>query len=158
MLSNFGKLLLVGIPCLIVALSGCSGFSPAGQPTDTTDGPSTVTDVPSTVTEVPPKPTESPTTETVSRGGLLVVEPVENTTGANESKIVQYNQTRLSQSPTLNDAVTEAISTKTTQQRDLSGQEVQRVESVAEVYNAPTGGFILLNNETGVRVSLAYEL
>lgn len=156
--SNFEKLLLVGLPCLMVALSGCGGFQPAGQPTTTTDGPSTATDEPSTVTDAPPEPTESPTTETVARGGLLIVEVEENATVANESAVVQYNQARFSRSPTLNDAVRKAASTKTTQQRDLSGQEIQRIESVAEAYNASTGGFLVLRNESVVRVSLGYEL
>jgi hypothetical protein len=135
----------------MVALSGCSGFSPTSPPNATTDGTSTVTDV-------PPNPTESPTTETASRGGLLIVEPVENTTVTNDSELVQYNQTRFSQSPTLNDAVTEVTSTKTTQQRDLSSQEIQRVEAVTKAYNASTGEFVVLRNGTVVRVSLGYEV
>ena len=149
--SNFRKLLLVVLPCLIVALSGCSGFLPTSTPTATTDGPSTVTDV-------PPNATESPATEIASRGGLLIVEPVENATVTNESKIVQYNQRIFSQSPTLNDAVTEVTSTKATQQRDLSSQEIQRIEAVAEAYNAPTGEFVVIKNGTVVRVLLGYEM
>jgi len=156
--SNFEKLLLVGIPCLMVALSGCGGLPPASQPTATADEPSTMTDEPSTMTDEPPSSTESATTETVSRGGLLIVDPVENATLANESEMVQYNQTRFSKAPTLNNAVSEATSTRTTQQRDLSGQEVQRIESVAEAYNASTGEFLVSKNETAVRVSLGYEL
>jgi hypothetical protein len=149
--ANFRKLLLIGFPCLIVALSGCVGFSPISTQNATTDRPSTVTDI-------PPNATESPVTETASRGGLLIVEPVENATVTNESEVVQYNQTRFSQSPTLNDAVAEATSTKTTQQRDLSIQEIQRIEAVAEAYNAPTGEFVVLKNGTVVRVSLGYEV
>jgi len=156
--SNVRTLLLVGVLCLMVALSGCGGFPPASQSTATADEPSTATDKSPTATDVPPSPTESPTTATVSRGGLLIVDPVENTTVSNESEIVQYNQTKFSQSPTLNDAITEAASTKTTQQRDLAGQDVQRIESVAEAYNASTGGFLVSKNETVVRVSLGYEL
>jgi hypothetical protein len=85
------------------------------------------------------------------------VEIVENTTETNESDIVQYNQTIFTRSPPLDNAVTEAISTNTTQTRDLSPQEVQQVESVADAYNKPTGGFVVLKNRTKVHISLGYE-
>ena len=85
------------------------------------------------------------------------MEVVENTTETNQSEIVQYNQTIFAQSPLLDDAVTEAISTNSTQTRDLSPQEVQEVESVADEYNRLTGGFVVLKNGTTVHISLGYE-
>jgi hypothetical protein len=134
----------------MLVVSGCSGFSPTNQSTATTDESPTATDA-------SPSPTQSSVSETPSRGGLLIVEIVEHTTETNESEIVQYNQTIFTRSPPLDDAITEAISTNMTQTRDLSSQEVQQVESVADKYNKPTGGFVVLKNGTKVHISLGYE-
>ena len=148
---NYAKPVAVGLLCLMLAVSGCSGLSPTNQSTATT------TDKSPTTTDASPSPTQSPVPETPSPGGLLIVEVMENTTETNESEIVQYNQTIFAQSPLLDDAVTEAISTNSTQTRDLSPQEVHEVESVADEYNKPTGGFVVLKNGTTVHISLGYE-
>ena len=147
---NYAKPVAVGLLCLMLAVSGCSGFSPTNQSTATTDKSPTATNM-------SPSPTQSPVPETPSPGGLLIVEVVENTSETNQSEVVQYNQTIFAQSPLLDDAVTEAISTNSTQTRDLSPQEVQEVESVAGEYNKPTGGFVVLKNGTTLHISLGYE-
>lgn len=149
--STFGKPVAVGLICLMLAVAGCSGLSLTNQSTATTDESPTTADA-------SPTPTQSPVPQTPSRGGLLTVEIVDNTTGTNQSEIVQYNQTIFTQSPPLDDAVTQAISTNMTQTRDLSPQKVQEVESVADEYNMPTGDFVVLKNGTTVHISLAYEL
>jgi hypothetical protein len=77
---------------------------------------------------------------------------------ANESGVVQYNRTVFTRSPSLNGAIAEAISENATQVRDLSPQEVQQVESVANEYDEPTGGFVVRKNGTKVRISLGYEV
>lgn len=142
--------LLAGTVCLLVAVSGCSGLPPTSQPTTTT-----VT--PSTATEAPPDPTASPTAEP-SRGGLLIVAVLGNATDANGSDAVRYDPTVVERSPTLDDALREASATAETQRRDLSAEEVRRVESVADAYDTPTGGFVVLRNDTAVRVEVAYEI
>lgn len=142
--------LLAGTVCLLVAVSGCSGLPPTSQPTTTT-----VT--PSTATEAPPDPTASPTAEP-SRGGLLIVAVLGNATDANGSDAVRYDPTVVERSPTLDDALREASVTAETQRRDLSAEEVRRVESVADAYDTPTGGFVVLRNDTAVRVEVAYEI
>jgi len=149
--SNLERRLLAGIVCVLVVMSGCSGLSSEPQPTTTTVEPAPVTDAQST-------PTAPPTTADISRGGLLIVESVGNTSGANASDVVRYDRTVFGRSPTLDDALTEAVSTTTTQQRDLSGQEIQRIESVADAYNVSTGGFVVHKNGSAVRVSVGYEL
>jgi len=142
--------LLAGTVCLLVAVSGCSGLPPTSQPTTTT-----VT--PSTATEAPPDPTASPTAEP-SRGGLLIVAVLGNATDANGSDAVRYDPTVVERSPTLDDALREASATAETQRRDLSAEEVRRVESVADAYDTSTGGFVVLRNDTAVRVEVAYEI
>lgn len=142
--------LLAGTVCLLVAVSGCSGLPPTSQPTTTT-----VT--PSTATEAPPDPTASPTAEP-SRGGLLIVAVLGNATDANGSDAVRYDPTVVERSPTLDDALREASVTAETQRRDLSAEEVRRVESVADAYDTSTGGFVVLRNDTAVRVEVAYEI
>jgi hypothetical protein len=87
---------------------------------------------------------------------VLTVEIVENTT-ANQSEIVQYNQTIFARSPELDNAITEAISSNSSQTVGLTPQEVRQVESVADEYNKPTGGFVVLKNGTTVHISLGYE-
>ncbi len=52
----------------------------------------------------------------------------------------------------------EAISENATQVRDLSPREVQQVESIANEYDEPTGGFFIRKNGTKVRISLGYEV
>ena len=135
--------LLAGTVCLLVAVSGCSGLPPTSQPT--------------TTTEAPPDPTASPTAEP-SRGGLLIVAVLGNATDANGSDAVRYDPTVVERSPTLDDALREASVTAETQRRDLSAEEVRRVESVADAYDTPTGGFVVLRNDTAVRVEVAYEI
>lgn len=88
----------------------------------------------------------------------MIVEFVGNTTGVNETEAVRYDQAVFNRSPTLDDAVTEATSTTTTQSRDVSEREIQRIESVVDVYNESTGGVVVVKNGTAVRVSVAYEL
>jgi hypothetical protein len=83
---------------------------------------------------------------------------VDRTAETNESEIVQYNQTVFTRSPSLNGPIAEAISENATQIRDLSPQEVQQVESVANEYNKSTGEFIIRKNGTTVRISLGYEV
>jgi hypothetical protein len=136
--------------CLLVAVSGCSGLAPTSQPTTTT-----VT--PSTATEAPPDPTASPAAE-LSRGGLLIVAVIGDATDANGSDTVRYDPAVVERSPTLDDALREASATAETQRRDLSAEEVDRVESVADAYDASTGGFVVLRNDTAVRVEVAYEV
>lgn len=87
----------------------------------------------------------------------MVVDFVENRSEVNESEVVAYNGTIVGEAPTLDDAIADAISTNTTQTRDLSSREVRRVEAVAEAYGVPTGGFVVSKNGTMVRVSLGYE-
>lgn len=150
MSSTRTRRLLAGTVCLLVAVSGCSGLPPTSQPTTTT-----VT--PSTATEAPPDPTASPTAEP-SRGGLLIVAVLGNATDANGSDAVRYDPTVVERSPTLDDALREASVTAETQRRDLSAEEVRRVESVADAYDTSTGGFVVLRNDTAVRVEVAYEI
>jgi hypothetical protein len=100
----------------------------------------------------------SPTTESVSRGGLLVVEVVSADVQANESEAIPYDPTVFARSPTLDETVTDAVSANATQRRDLSAREVQRVETVASEYDASTGDLVVSKNGTVVRISLAYEL
>lgn len=150
MSSTRTRRLLAGTVCLLVAVSGCSGLPPTSQPTTTT-----VT--PSTATEAPPDPTASPTAEP-SRGGLLIVAVLGNATDANGSDAVRYDPTVVERSPTLDDALREASATAETQRRDLSAEEVRRVESVADAYDTSTGGFVVLRNDTAVRVEVAYEI
>jgi len=166
--SNIVHPVSLAVLCLVVVLSGCGG-SPR---TDTTTAPPTDTDTPRqtietstatteappTAADSPPSPTASPTTESVARGGLLIVEVVATGTQVNESGPVQYDRAIFDRSPTLNDAVTEAVSTDTTQRRDLSGQEVRRTESVADEYNRSISELVVSKNGTVVRVSLAYEV
>jgi hypothetical protein len=155
----------------MVVLPGCGGVSPAGQPTDaapttttatatppTAPDPSLTTDGPSTVTDSSPSSPVSPTTESVSRGGLLVVEVVSADVQANESEAIPYDPTVFARSPTLDETVTDAVSANATQRRDLSAREVQRVETVASEYDASTGDLVVSKNGTVVRISLAYEL
>ena len=141
--------LLAGTVCLLVAMSGCSGLAPTSQPTTTTVTPSTATEA--------PHPTASPTDEP-SRGGLLIVAVLGNATDANGSDAVRYDPTVVERSPALDDALREASATAETQRRDLSAAEVDRVESVADAYDASTGGFVVLRNDTAVRVEVAYEV
>mgnify|MGYP006276811181 FL=1 len=76
----------------------------------------------------------------------------------NKSRTVEYNETVFNESPTLDEAVLEAVSTNATQTRDLSSQEVERIEAVSDGYDKPTGGFVVVKNRTAVRISLGYEL
>jgi hypothetical protein len=76
----------------------------------------------------------------------------------NESEAVTYDRTVFARSPTLNKTVVDAVSANATQRRDLSAQEVQRVETVANEYDASTGDFVVSKNGTVVRIALAYEL
>ncbi len=170
--SSNSKLFAVGLFCLMVTVAGCSSFSPAD--TATTDESPTATNVSESLTRssVPeqatastdgsptvfPSPTQSQSPETRSRGGLLTVEIVEHMAEANESGVVQYNRTVFTRSPSLNGAIAEAISENATQVRDLPPQEVQQVESVANEYDEPTGGFVVRKNGTKVRISLGYEV
>jgi len=82
---------------------------------------------------------------------------VENRSELNSSEVVAYNAIIVSEAPTLDDAITDAISMNSTQTRDLSSDEVKRVESVADAYDQPTGGFVISKNGTAVYVSLGYE-
>lgn len=143
------KLFTIGLLCLMVAVAGCSSFSPTTTAT---------ADESPAATTVAPSPTQSPSPEAPSRGGLLTVEIVDRTAETNESEIVQYNQTVFTRSPSLNGPIAEAISENATQIRDLSPQEVQQVESVANEYNKSTGEFIIRKNGTTVRISLGYEV
>lgn len=169
--STLVRSLPLGVLCLTVVLSGCGGFSPAGQPTDTTPttpaatatpptttDPPLTTDGPSTVTDSPPGSSVSSTTEPVSRGGLLVVEIAGADRQANESEVISYDRTVFARSQTLDETVTDAVSANATQRRDLSPREVQRVEAVVDEYDAPTGDVVVSKNGTVVRISLAYEL
>jgi hypothetical protein len=140
---------LAGTVCLLVAVSGCSGLAPTSQPTTTTVTPSTATEA--------PHPTASPTAEP-SRGGLLIVAYLGNATDATGSDAVRYDPTVVERSPTLDDALREASATAETQRRDLSAAEGRRVESVADAYNASTGGVVVLRNDTAVHVEVAYEV
>lgn len=153
----FRKTSAVGIVCVMMLLSGCSGFQPANQSPSTTTPGTSIADTPSTPTGTSENSTKTSTAETVAPEGLLIVEIVENGTKWNDSETVQYNQTIFNQAPTLDEAVSEAVSTNSTQTRDLSSQEVKQVELVAEEYNKPTGRFIILKNGTAVRISLTYE-
>lgn len=125
-------------------MSSGSGLAPTSQPTTTTVTPSTATEA--------PHPTASPTAEP-SRGGLLIVAYLGNATDA-----VRYDPTVVERSPTLDDALREASATAETQRRDLSAAEGRRVESVADAYNASTGGVVVLRNDTAVHVEVAYEV
>lgn len=87
----------------------------------------------------------------------MIVEVVRAETGANGSGPVRYDRAAFNRSPTLDDAVTEAVSTNTTQRRDLSGRDVRRIESVADAYDRSISEFVISKNGTVVRVSLAYE-
>lgn len=166
--SNIAHSVSVAVLCLVVVLSGCGGSPPTdtatAPPTDTDtsrqtiETPTATTEAPPTAADSPPGSTASPTTEPASRGGLLVVEVVEAGTRVNESGTVQYDRAVFDRSPTLDDAVTEAVSTNTTQRRDLSGQEVRRIESVADGYNRSISDLAVVKNGTMIRVSLAYEL
>jgi len=168
--STLARSLPLGVLCLTVVLSGCGGFSPADQPTDATPttpatpatptatDPLLTTDGPSTVTDSAPGASMSPTTETASLGGLLVVEVVGDGARANESEALSYDRTVFARSPTLDETVTDAVSANATQRRDLSSREVQRVETVADEYDASTGEFVVSKDGTIVRISLAYEL
>jgi hypothetical protein len=110
--------------------------------------------------DAPEDRTATPTieTETAARGGLLIVEVVQNETTLNNSGTVEYNGTVFSEAPTLDEAVAEAVSTNATQTRDLSSREVERIEAVAAGYNTSPGGFVVVKNRTAVRISLGYEL
>jgi hypothetical protein len=167
-LSNVGHPVPLATLCLLIVSSGCGGVPPAGQPTDAptaTDSPrqptetfAAATEPPSTTADSPSDPTAVPATTTVSRGGLLIVEVVRAETGANGSGPVRYDRAAFNRSPTLDDAVTEAVSTNTTQRRDLSGRDVRRIESVADAYDRSISEFVISKNGTVVRVSLAYEV
>ena len=166
--SNVGHSVSLATLCLLIVLSGCGGAPPAGQPTDAppaTDSPRqpmetlTVTTEPhSTTTDSPSDSTAAPTTTTVPRGGLLIVDIVGSDTRTNASGAIRYERANFDRSPTLNDAITDAVSTNATQRRDLSGREVRRVESVADAYNRSVSEFAVSKNGTVVRVSLAYEV
>ena len=144
------RVLPISFVCLLLVLSGC-GAVPSASPTDVSPA--------GTTTASPTPPTETPTVtpETTAPEGLLVVDFVENRSEVNESEVVAYNGTIVGEAPTLDDAIADAISTNTTQTRDLSSREVRRVEAVAEAYGVPTGGFVVSKNGTMVRVSLGYE-
>jgi hypothetical protein len=88
----------------------------------------------------------------------LIVDVVGSDTRTNASGAVRYERANFDHSPTLNDAITDAVSTNATQRRDLSGREVRRVESVADTYNRSVSEFAVSKNGTVVRVSLAYEV
>lgn len=125
--------------CLLVVIPGCAGLPPT------------------TTTETQPASAASPTAEP-SRGGLLMLEVVGTAADVNGSDAVRYDRTTVGRSPTLDDALREASATAETQRRDLSADELQRVESVADAYNASTGDFVILRNDTAVRVEIAYEI
>jgi hypothetical protein len=88
----------------------------------------------------------------------LIVAVIGDATDANGSDTVRYDPAVVERSPTLDDALREASATAETQRRDLSAEEVDRVESVADAYDASTGGFVVLRNDTAVRVEVAYEV
>lgn len=158
MSSNFRKTVAIGFLCGMIALSGCGGSPPINQSTNTTTPSLSTTHPPSSLTHTSENPTRTPAKRTGAPEGLLIVEIAQNRTESNGSEIVQYNQTRFNQAPTLNEAVTAAVSTNSTQTRDLSSQEVKQIESVADEYNKPTGGFTVLKNGTAVHISLGYEI
>jgi hypothetical protein len=142
--------------CLLVALAGCGGAPPAADPTDTATATQTATETPrqtTTPTDTEIRPTPTPT---ASRGGLLVVEVVD--AGTTDPEAVRYDRTVFDRSPTLDDAVAEAVSTNETQRRDLSGQEIERIEAVADAYGRSIGDLAVARDDTVVRVSIAYEV
>lgn len=145
---------------MMMILSGCSGSPPTSESTNTATPRQSATDISSSPVDAAKNRTETPTikTETAARGGLLTVEVVPNETTLNKSRTVEYNETVFNESPTLDGAVLEAVSTNATQTRDLSSQEVERIEAVADRYDKPTGGFVVVKNRTAVRISLGYEL
>lgn len=166
--SKVGHSVSLATLCLLIVLSGCGGAPPPGQPTDApsvTDSPrqpmetlTVTTEPPSTTTDSPSDSTAVPTATTVPRGGLLIVDIVGSDTGTNASGAVRYERANFDRSPTLNDVITDAVSTNATQRRDLSGREIRRVESVADAYNRSVSEFAVSKNGTVVRISLAYEV
>lgn len=168
MTSKLVEIFSVGILCILLLLSGCSGISPIDTTSSDPSATETAKDeiestTPTTAgglladTSTSKKPTNSPIDETSAPEGLLIVDVVENEQGLN-NEVVQYNRTIFNQSPTLDDAVTEAIIINSTQTRDLSSQEVRRVERVAGEYDKPTGEFIVSKNGTIVDISIGYEM
>jgi hypothetical protein len=148
------RTLLIGSVCPLLVLAGC-GAAPSASPTPADRSPTgTTTPSPTPSSDTP---TTTPATETIVPEGLMIVDVVENRSTVNESEVVAYDETIVGEAPTLDNALAEAISTNSTQTRNLSSRAVSRVEAVAEAYDVPTGEFVVSKNGTLVRVSLGYE-